>query len=424
MYYIIENDEQLNSFYNFGYSDIFVEPIYFDSNLHPILNHISLLYVKPICTQDKGYIICVDHSESFSVDLNNLEKLLNSFNRIYIRDAKTFKYNFYLNNLIDISFNIDINLKFNNSIYRFFEQRHNIIGLNKIIPLVKHFEICEDIFEQIKKYCYVPENIDFINKFINVFYLIEQNGIKINHKILKKYFNLSNSNLSIHDDFIYTQYNLHNITGRPSNRFNGINFAALNKDNGCRNSFIPSNNQFVEIDIKAYHPTLVSQLINFNFDNENPYEYISKILNVDISESKLLTFRQLYGGINPEYKHVPFFQLTHDYINKIWNQYNEQGYIKCDISGHVFLKNPSQTPQKLFNYILQNLETSNNVLILWEILRLLNHKNTKIILYTYDSILLDYDNTEINVLSEILNVFTKFKLKTKVTYGKTYGDMV
>ena len=51
-------------------------------------------------------------------------------------------------------------------------------------------------------------------------------------------------------------------------------------------------------------------------------------------------------------------------------------------------------PQKLFNYVLQNLETSTNVLILWDIFCLLKGKKTKLVLYTYDSFLLDVAEDE------------------------------
>ena len=50
-------------------------------------------------------------------------------------------------------------------------------------------------------------------------------------------------------------------------------------------------------------------------------------------------------------------------------------------------------PQKLLNYVLQNLETANNVLILWDIFKILRGKNTKLVLYVYDSFLFDFDNT-------------------------------
>ena len=36
----------------------------------------------------------------------------------------------------------------------------------------------------------------------------------------------------------YTEYNLYTSTGRPSNKFGGVNFAALNKEDGSRNSFV------------------------------------------------------------------------------------------------------------------------------------------------------------------------------------------
>jgi hypothetical protein len=68
------------------------------------------------------------------------------------------------------------------------------------------------------------------------------------------------------------------------------------------------------------------------------------------------------------------------------------------------------------------LETSNNVIILWDIIKLLKGKSTKIVLYTYDSILLDYKTAD-NTLEDIKNVFKKYKLKIKTTTGKNYGDM-
>ena len=76
-------------------------------------------------------------------------------------------------------------------------------------------------------------------------------------------------------------------------------------------------------------------------------------------------------------------------------------------------------PQKLFNYILQNLETSMNVCILTELNKLLRGKNTKLVLYTYDSFLLDYDESE-NLLNDIENIFKNKKLQIKVKNGTSY----
>ena len=80
----------------------------------------------------------------------------------------------------------------------------------------------------------------------------------------------------------------------------------------------------------------------------------------------------------------------------------------------------NMNPQKLFNYILQNLETSTNVLILWDILCILREYKTQLVLYTYDSFLLDVDDDE-DVLWKIREVFIKYQLNIKEIEGYDYN---
>jgi hypothetical protein len=77
-------------------------------------------------------------------------------------------------------------------------------------------------------------------------------------------------------------------------------------------------------------------------------------------------------------------------------------------------------PQKLFNYMLQNLESAMNVRILMDIHKLLRGQKTKIVLYTYDSFLFELGEGEENIENEIKQIFNKYKLQTKTSYGKTY----
>jgi hypothetical protein len=216
---------------------------------------------------------------------------------------------------------------------------------------------------------------------------------------------------------------LYTTTRRPSNSFNGINFAALGKDNGSRKSFVPKNDCFIEIDISSYHPTLAAQLVNYDFGSVTPYEYFAKEADIDISEAKTLMFRQLYGGVYKEYQYIEYFQLIQEHVNKLWNDFTTNGYVECPISGHRFTTDLKDiNPQKLFNYTLQNLETSTNVRIIWDVIKILKGKKTQIVLYTYDSILLDYSEEE-NILEDIKQTFEKYKLKVKLTTGKNYGAM-
>ena len=104
MFYIVENDEQINELFETGYDKVFIEPVYYNDNVHSALNRISLLYIKPL-NGDKGYIICVNHNEALSLNKTVINGLFASFNEIYVRDRKSFIYHFPLKNTIDISFN-------------------------------------------------------------------------------------------------------------------------------------------------------------------------------------------------------------------------------------------------------------------------------------------------------------------------------
>ena len=73
-------------------------------------------------------------------------------------------------------------------------------------------------------------------------------------------------------------------------------------------------------------------------------------------------------------------------------------------------------PAKLMNYLMQSLETSRNILILKEVLRFLKDKKTKVVLYTYDSVLFDFSKEEKNILDDLENVLSedgKYPVKFK-----------
>jgi len=143
---------------------------------------------------------------------------------------------------------------------------------------------------------------------------------------------------------------------------------------------------------------------------------------VDYKKAKELTFKQLYGGVFEQYKELEFFKQVSVYIDNLWNNYTENGWIESPTSGYQFCEDKldSMNPQKLFNYVLQNLETSTNVGILMQIHKLLRGKKTKIVLYTYDSFLFDLAKDEESILAEIKEIFKKFELNIKVAHGTSY----
>jgi hypothetical protein len=210
-------------------------------------------------------------------------------------------------------------------------------------------------------------------------------------------------------------------TRRPSNSFNGINFAALNKENGARRSFISSHG-FVELDISAYHPNLAARLVAMDFDGQDVHQTFADLYGVSYKEAKELTFKQLYGGVFKEYAHLEFFQKVSKFIEEKWREFQEQGKVEVPISGYFFYKDKleNMNPQKLFNYMLQNVESAVNTYILMDIHKLLRGHKTKIVLYTYDSFLFEVGEGENDIEIEINKIFKKYKLQTKTSYGDTY----
>ena len=117
------------------------------------------------------------------------------------------------------------------------------------------------------------------------------------------------------------------------------------------------------------------------------------------------------------------FQKVKIYTDQLWDEFNYEGQITCPISGYVYRSSEleNMNPQKLLNYVLQNLETANNVCIIWDVLKILRKKNTKLVLYVYDSFLFDVDKTEKDTLKEILDIFSKYKLQVKFKKGTNYN---
>jgi len=143
---------------------------------------------------------------------------------------------------------------------------------------------------------------------------------------------------------------------------------------------------------------------------------------VDYKKAKELTFKQLYGGVFEKYKNLEFFKKVQAYTDDLWDTFNYGGFIECPISHYKFKKEnlEEMNPQKLFNYLLQGLETAKNVVILWRILKLLQKKKTKLVLYTYDSFLFDYHKEDKEIMKEVLSVFSKYNLKIKMKHGRNY----
>jgi hypothetical protein len=426
-FYIIERQDQLQQLGPFN--DCFVQFIQQNDNYHSKLSPLSLIYVRDI-TQHKGYVLCLDHNESFSLQQQDVfEWLLGNTDRIFVLNKKEALYHFpHPDKLYDINFieHPDLTGVFT-PCHTFYYRLHTASPItNKLIPISKHYEECENAFDVvlpiIQKYSANNAVYAFNNgPLTRVFHAIESNGIKVDKQCFIDAYgkDLLYPQLNLSKGRIYSQYNLYTLTGRPSNTYNSINFAALDKNNGERLCYRPTNDKFVEFDIQGYHPRILGDMIDFNFGDKNTYETLSELLGVTTQEAKELTFKQLYGGVWKDYRDQPFFRDIVTLTDGIWDEYQYGGQYAT--RNRVFTLDKEMTQSKLLNYIIQSHETSNNVAMLDNILNYLKDKKTKLVLYTYDAFLFDYSKEDGTQLLTDIKELIHYPINVK--QGKTYHGL-
>lgn len=434
MFYIVESDDQIDQLKSYASQGAYVEVICSNDNYHPILTSTVAVYIRPLeCFE--GFIIPINHTEGLNVDKNRVYDVLKQFDILYAYDKKQLLYHFVLPRVIDLSLLHTMtkydrkDLAKTNTTYNWYYNRMSEYAeVNTIIPITKLYEKCEDNYNHlysIMQYA-IPNGFDFYNNTAtSVFYLIEQSGIRVTYQAFVDLFVPNNPVYSMRDSIVYTSYNLNNITSRPTNAFNSINFAAIPKAPEFRKAIIPQNDYFVEMDFDGYHLRLLCEQIGYKLTDESAHVQLARlyfgkdeIAEEDYAKAKQINFHAIYGKIPPEYAFLEIFDKIQKYIDELWKHFNEHGYVQDPISGKRFTKQlPEMHPQKLMNYMMQSLETSRNITILKEILKYLQGKKTKIALYTYDAIVFDFSKDEgkqvLQQLEDIMNTGGNYPIKFK-----------
>jgi hypothetical protein len=419
MYYIVETKEQLKYLGKPESNQCFINVITTNDNRHSSLTKPCLVYYND---GNKGYILPIDHSEAFKLEWNDVKEFINSIDTVYVLDKKFHLYHLPGDNLVDLNFiKYTDETQFDTKVHIDFNRdKYYLNELSTLIPIPKHYEKWENVYNHLKNkflfsdlYTLVP------NKFLNdtcskVFYEIEKNGIGIDPRKFNKHFEINWKNNSILGNTVYTQYNLYNLTTRPSNAFNGVNFAALPKGI-ARESFEPNNYVFVEFDYSAYHPRIIAKMIGYIFETGDPYDEIPKEI----------MFQNIYGGIKDEYAWFPFFTKLNEFLFNKYKSFAYSGSLQLACDKTIELdRNTHANRNKLLSYLIQSYETYYNVVTLERVLKLLEGKKSKIVLYTYDSILLDVAKEDIKILPKIKQELEADGFPTRMSIGENYGALV
>ena len=426
-----------------------IHPVCIDPDKHSCNNQISLIFFHFFASKTT-WCAAIDHNETICVPdiLKKIKDALKmSINTKLVFDKKIAvqlfgeDYDFidmglvkYLTDGTTDQFNHDTNAhQFIKSNFR------NIPNINMCTPLYKHARVFLNCIKDVEKVdlgIINEEGFKFVNNIMtNRFAKLEEVGLCVTEDFTDEFGNEQTKH--INNNLVYTQYNLLTSTGRPSNRFAGVNYAALNKNDDSRSCFVSrygNDGMLVMMDYNAFHPRLIAHLVNFQMTaNENPYAYLAKYFfnkpdanDEDIAVAKGFTFTQIYGGFDKRWLHIPYFAKIQEYIDHRWKFFIENGYIETPKykrkikECHI----PDANPSKLFNYILQAFETEMAVDVLGDLLGDLNGKKTRPVLYTYDSILFDaHKEDKMDTIKRLKEVMERDKFPVKVYIGKNYKEM-
>ena len=399
-------------------------------------------FVYDFETQRKHYYNFLHGDLMVNSSFEEFKKEIESGNyTVYVNNKKSYRY--WLNcKLVDVNlFGFISNnetLEECSSATKDFLSRnyHNINDFNLIVPYVNHQECFDDEVElicdlhelDVDTYCF-----KFFNDIItDTLYEVEKNGLKVDVNEFKKHFKARTYN-----GFVYTNYNIYNPTGRPSNAYDSINYVALKKDDGSRNSFVSrygKDGHLMMIDFTGFHPYIVANLIDYKVpDEETIYEHLAKqYFNVNevtpevISKSKKLTMVNLYGQIPQQYCEISYFSKVEVLKNKYWETFQKKGYVTTPIykrkitNKHILDANKN----KLFAYIIQAAETEHGIDSLGKCVKFVSNKTIVPILYVYDSIVFDIHNDEDskNIL-DLVEIFKNKRFKVKTYRGNNYNDL-
>ena len=397
-------------------------PIWNDLEKHPMNNELSFLFIR---LGNTDFILIYNHidGKSQQIDLSTSTQPKWVLNKKGLLQMDT-----NIQNLFDISthtfFEESRLLELKNEEKQFINHYSRMgirDNLGKIAPLMKWGEHLKSFVDSLILPTPTPSWMN--NDVIPLLSDIERFGVRVDEKKFIDRWPQATKHLK--DTTLYTEYNPYTITSRPSNRYGGINFSALNKKDGTRDVFVPKENSiFLQMDYDAYHPRIIGKLIDYELPKTSVHQWLADQYGVPYDESKGITFQLLYGGIPEEFDEIPYYKGVREFIEKLWSKSSEVGYLQTQHRRIPLSSIEGVNPQKLFNYLLQATETELNMGIMKKVVEFIKQTKIELTLYTYDSFLFSYPlDTPKEDAKKLKEIIESFGFPIKADWGTDYGKL-
>lgn len=430
----------------FQTKDTLVIPILTDVKTHAAVNPLCVLCIS---TPQMSFLAGFNHNEMENINPDILLRLRGG-QRVWAYDKKVMEHvlpglaTHDVNSLEYLSTGhitplSNFHTKTHTKLYELYDR---VVNINKSVPIMSHIEYLEgviahawSIITTYKQNCDVRA-YEFLNlEAIPALAFVESAGMNVDAELAEQKYGTRIRRLTS-DSKLFSEYNLFTATGRCSNKFGGVNFAALNKKDETRSMYTSRFDRglMVMADFESFHLRLIADMIGFDFPtNIAVHEYLGKqYFGVDVltpeqyDESKQITFRLLYSEDRDD--NVPdFFKEVRLYVDMLMILLDRNGHILSPYFKREIRKDRIEdpTPSKVFNYMVQLAETELNLAAINKLRPLYKDKQSRPIMYTYDSLLFDFNMDDgRDLLTETVRILSHDnKFPMRVYYGTNYHDL-
>lgn len=405
-------------------------PIFRDVYLHPAIN--KMLCIGITFINGDTYLVSISHKDAPNFPLPEANELTYTTSKnIEGHDAKLLAY-LHNKNLPEVK---DFYTEFVHNAHNYFDKASD---LNRIVPIAVWSKIIKQYHARviliIQEHHTVTSTASFsqTQAAIETLKEIEKSGLYVELETFNDHFNRV-AIRSVQNNLVYSEYNPYTTTGRPSNKYNHINFAALPKNDGTRSVFTSRfpNGWLVQFDFDAYHLRLLGEYTNVPLPTTPLHEYLAKlyfskdtITEEEYDVSKQNTFNILYGS--DVHTNIELLQNIKKVSKQLFKEYQQTNeYILSPLfKRKIFISEQNATENKVFNYFVQSLEFERTVGKLKTILKYLYNKQSKLVLYTYDAVLLDVPEDELEIIKQsVRNILDHDGFPVKMYIGKNYEVM-
>ena len=416
---LIETNNALVEFYKSNPKIDLMVPVWSSPKAHEYDTSISFAYLR---TKDSDYIINFNHIDAGQCRQATLSLFVNENTLVYGNryiGSKGLDYEWVYFEEYGKSFIFN---EFADGVYKGY--RSDFKYLNDCVPMMRWYELLKTIplISEIKPwYRKYSDSIKILGR-------LEGAGVKVEEEKFIDRFHFNKEYLP--NGFAYTKYNPYTITGRPSNRHLNVNWAAMNKSDGCRSNIVSrfKEGTLIQFDYESYHIRIIGKMVGYVFpEGETAHEHLAKYYGVTTEESKALSFRYLYGGLDEFAKTIPFFQKVDEYVQSVYQKFVISGKLTTPLYKREipFQRIEAPNEQKVFNYLLQALETEINYTKIDDVLKWCDGRRSKMILYTYDAFLIDvHPQDRDNLLGELKTTLERGGFPVKTYEGTNYDNLV